>query len=132
MAAGKISGSLPPPPPDTPAARAGPAAPTGRPFVEVLGERARPPAAGGPPPRAPPDPAGGVAAPLRRLLGGALGAERELDAAIEAARRGGTFSPAELIALQAKVFRYTQAVEVISRATDKVVGAVKQALGAQV
>jgi len=40
--------------------------------------------------------------------------------------------PAELLALQATVFRYSQAVEVVSRATDKLIGAVKQTLGTQV
>jgi hypothetical protein len=70
--------------------------------------------------------------PVRALVEGALDAERELDAVVAAARAGRTFSAAELLALQTKVFRYTQAVEVISRATDRVVGALKQALATQV
>jgi hypothetical protein len=37
-----------------------------------------------------------------------------------------------LIALQATVFRYSQTVEVISSAADRVVGAIKQTLGTQV
>ena len=38
----------------------------------------------------------------------------------------------EIRALQATVFRASQAVEVVSRATDKLVGAVKQTVGTQV
>ena len=36
------------------------------------------------------------------------------------------------MALQVEVFRYSQTVEVISRTTDKLVGAIKQTLGTQV
>jgi hypothetical protein len=109
-----------------------------RAFAAVLGDRvvtapARPPAAAaapapeprGPPPRAAP---GAVHALLERTLRG----ERQVDALLAAAARGKTFSPSELLALQATVFRYSQTVEVVSRATDKLVGAVKQTLGTQV
>jgi len=58
--------------------------------------------------------------------------EARVDALLDAAARGKTFTPGELIALQATVFRYSQTVEVLSRATDKLVGAVKQTLGTQV
>jgi hypothetical protein len=102
----------------------------GRPFIEVLGET-RPRAGPAPPPSkvldlAPP------AQPVRDLVTGALDAEREIDAVLAAARAGQTFSAAELLALQAKVFRYTQAVEVMSRAADRLIGAMKQTLGTQV
>jgi hypothetical protein len=66
------------------------------------------------------------------MLDKTLDGERRVDALLAAAARGKTFSPSELIALQATVFRYSQAVEVVSRATDKLVGAVKQTLGTQV
>jgi len=62
----------------------------------------------------------------------ALRAESEVEALIASAGHGRTFSAAELIALQATVFRYSQTVEVISRATDRLVGAIKQTLGTQV
>lgn len=62
----------------------------------------------------------------------ALRAEQRVDALIAAAGRGRTFSAAELIALQATVFRYSQTIEVISRAADRLVGSVKQTLGTQV
>lgn len=84
--------------------------------------------AGGTPAIATPDKLVG----LRALADRALAAEKEVEALVAAAGRGGTFSAAELIALQATVFRYAQTVEVISRATDRLVGAVKQTLGTQV
>jgi hypothetical protein len=67
-----------------------------------------------------------------RALAGAAAGEARLDAILEAAARGKTFTPAELLAMQATVFRYSQTVEVLSRATDRLVGAVKQTLGTQV
>ena len=92
------------------------------------------------PPAQPPSPPSGGAARastlpgsgVRALLERTLDGERGVDALLAAAARGKTFSPAELLALQATVFRYSQAVEVVSRTTDKLVGAVKQTLGTQV
>jgi hypothetical protein len=105
-----------------------------RTFMEVLGEGGRPPTATGPP-HAPPT-AGAIAGPaptpVRAMAQGALDAEREIDAVLATAASGRTFSPAELLALQVKVFRYSEAVEIISRTADRVVGALKQALGTQV
>jgi hypothetical protein len=99
----------------------------------VLGDRvvtatAAPPPAAKPAAAAKPPPPGTVRALLERTLT----AERQVDTLLAAAARGKTFSPSELLALQATVFRYSQAVEVVSRATDKLVGAVKQTLGTQV
>jgi hypothetical protein len=101
-------GAAPPPP----VQRAGP------PIIRAHATRA---ASATPPP-----------SPVRSLLERTLSAERGVDTLLAAAARGKTFSPAELIALQATVFRYSQAVEVVSRATDKLVGAVKQTMGTQV
>jgi hypothetical protein len=102
----------------------------------VLGERARPlaaapPAVDRPRPGAAPR-AGPSPSPVRALVEGALAAERRVETLLVAAARGKTFSPTELLALQASVFRYAQAVEVVSRAADKLVGAVKQTMGTQV
>jgi len=126
-----------PAPPSSPPQKPPRPPPLDRPptFHAVLGERAT--AAAGPPPvpprpRAPPGPAGAPPAAVSRLLERTLEGERRLDTLLAAAARGKTFSPSELLALQASVFRYSQAVEVVSRATDKLVGAVKQALGTQV
>jgi hypothetical protein len=112
-------------------------------FAKVLGERvAIGPAAAATPPtsraRGVQAPTGRVTSsppppsPVRALLERTLGAERRVDTLLAAAARGKTFSPAELLALQASVFRYSQAVEIVSRATDKLVGAVKQTMGTQV
>ena len=84
---------------------------------------APPPAASAPSP---------LARGLARALDGAAAGEARLDAILDAAARGKTFTPAELLAMQATVFRYSQTVEVLSRATDRLVGAVKQTLGTQV
>ena len=111
-----------------------------RKFVDVMGETRAPPALRPAPPVSPP-PTGPppVAAakpgeqPLwQRSANQAVQAEKRLDALIDAAQKGKTFTAAELIALQAQVFRYSQTVEVISRTTDKVVGGIKQILGTQV
>lgn len=104
-----------------------------RSFLQVIGEGARPP----PAPARPPPPDVPPAQPsarggLRALAVASLEAERGLDAALRAARAGRTFSPAELLALQATAFRYSQAVEILSRGADRIVGAVKQAMGTQV
>src|SRR5262245_14356902 len=115
------------PAPVPPAARRGngPAPEKARSFVQVLGEGARPPPA--PRAAAPPAPApapraarkAGPAPParpggaLRALAVGSLDAERALDAALRAARTGKSFSPTELLALQATAFRYSQTVEIL-------------------
>jgi hypothetical protein len=69
-----------------------------------------------------------VAEVASRLLADAVKAEDRVDALLAAAARGRTFSGPELLAMQAEMFRYSQTVEVISRAADKLVGGLKQAL----
>jgi hypothetical protein len=71
-------------------------------------------------------------APARALLERVAAAENRIDALLRAAAGGKTFSPGELLALQASVFRYSQTVEVVSRVADRLVGAVKQTMGTQV
>jgi hypothetical protein len=129
-----------------------PPIPTGRPaeprrtraFATILGEgdaaaRAAapaPPATAVPstaaPPTAAPPTAPAAASPVRAFLERTLTAEQRVDALLAAAARGKTFSPAELLALQATAFRYSQTVEIVSRATDKLIGAVKQTMSTQV
>ncbi len=70
--------------------------------------------------------------PLRAMLERAVGAEKQVDALLDAAARGKTFTPAQLLAMQATVARYAQTVEVVSRVADRLVGAVKQTMGTQV
>jgi len=96
-------------------------------FAVVLGERA-----GAPAPWAAAAPSSGGVGPLRTALMGVADAQRGVDRLIDAAARGRTFTPAQLLALQVAVSRDAQAVEVVSRVTDRLVGAVKQALGAQI
>ena len=105
-----------------------------RDFVTVLDERlgAARPTLPAPTPAPPRTPAAPGPSPVGALLERTLGAERHVDTLLAAAARGKTFSPGELLALQATVFRYAQAVELVSRAADKLVGAVKQTMGTQV
>jgi hypothetical protein len=73
-----------------------------------------------------------TASPMRAMLERTVGAEKQVDALLEAAARGRTFTPAQLLAMQATVARYSQTVEVVSRVADRLVGAVKQTMGTQV
>jgi|GEM_PF-2307661 len=116
----------------------------GKSFIQILSEGA-PSRAAAPvlPPTAPRDP-GKQAALARRpsvtpaepgvreVATRALDAEKRFDALMAGVAQGRTFSAAELIALQASVFRYSQTVEIISRATDRLLGAIKQTLSTQV
>ena len=70
--------------------------------------------------------------PVRAMLERTVGAEKQVDALLDAAARGKTFTPAQLLAMQATVARYSQTVEVVSRVADRLVGAVKQTMGTQV
>jgi hypothetical protein len=125
--------------PHTPAATPRPTDPP-RAFTAVLDERAggtsRTPstpissAAAGP--TTPPLPTQRSAGPIRTMLERAVGSERQIDAILDAAARGKTFKPGELLALQATVARYSQTVEVVSRVADRLVGAIKQTMGTQV
>jgi hypothetical protein len=105
-------------------------------FLEVLRGADREVRGAAPPPT-PPAPKPAAAKPeLGRQLTQALDnvnkGEMKLDALLEAAAKGKTFSAGELLAMQATVFKYSQTVEVLSRATDRLVGAIKQTLGTQV
>jgi hypothetical protein len=116
-----------------PAAREHTRSPASRRFLEVLGEEGTPAAApalaeAAPPTAAPSPLARGISRALRATAAG----EARVDAILDAAARGKTFTAAEMLAMQATVFRYSQTVEVLSRATDRLVGAVKQTLGTQV
>jgi hypothetical protein len=125
----KIGPAAPVRPHPSPGRAAAP--PPARTFLEVLREAAPPRQAPAPP--APPPPASSpVGRGAARLLEGAVAGEKRVDAILQAAARGKTFTAAELLAMQATVFRYSQTIEVLSRATDRLVGAVKQTLGTPV
>src|SRR6185503_17283236 len=107
-----------------------------RPFTAVLGEQvgARPtprtPAA--PAPAAAPTRPAEMGQAVRGLLERVVTTENRVDKLLQAAARGKTFSPSELLALQTSVFRYSQTVEVASRVADRLVGAIKQTVGTSV
>ena len=93
-----------------------------RPTVQMIGERNG---------IAPSDPGQGPVS-FRDLANKTMKAEDKIDAMIEAARKGKTFSANDLLVMQVEVFRYSQTVEVVSKTTEKVVGGIKQTLGTQV
>jgi hypothetical protein len=95
---------------------------TRRPTIELIGERA-----GNVPTVDPSRPSS-----FQKIAESTMKAESRMDAMIQAARNGKSFSASELLALQVEVFRYSQTVEVISHSADKLVGAIKQTLGTQV
>lgn len=76
--------------------------------------------------------AGPTTPSLQALLAVADAADRRVEALLVEARAGRSFTPAELLAMQAEVFRHAQAIEVLARTTDKLVGGLKQTLGTQV
>jgi len=57
--------------------------------------------------------------------------QRFVDRVIRQGLAGRDFSPDELIAIQAGVYRYTQELELFSRLVEKVVSGMKQTLQAQ-
>ena len=105
-------------------------------FLQVLGtrdERASPAEVTRPEPGSPAASAQpGAGAGLRTLVARTLRAEAHIDRLLASAAAGKTFSAGELLALQATAFRYSQTVEVLSRAADRLVGSLKQTLGTQV
>lgn len=123
-------GASPPPAAD----RGRPDRAVARPFTQVLDE-----VTGTAPPR-PLAATSGAGAPrtapagptLAAVVARAADAERAVDTLLAAAARGRTFTPTQLLALQATVSRGAQTVEVLSRAADRLVGTVKQTLGAQI
>lgn len=68
---------------------------------------------------------------LRQTFASIDRGERLLDRVIGSARRGAAFTNQELIAIQAGVYRYTQALELAGKLVDKLTGAVRQTLQSQ-
>jgi hypothetical protein len=80
-------------------------------------------------PSARPQPVGNsVADGLARVAA----AQRRLDQILALAQTGRTFTPGQLIALQARVFEASQSVDVASKVVDRATGGVKQILQTQV
>lgn len=87
----------------------------------------RPPAAGVQP-GSPPQPSQPVAA---RIVEGLDAAQRRLDAVLELARTGATFTPAQLLSLQADVYSSSQQIDLAGKLVEKATGGVKQVLQTQ-
>lgn len=69
---------------------------------------------------------------VARFTERALESSRQLDRMIQQAASGATFSPQELIALQARVFRCSQTIEIFAKTVEQAGNAAKQTLGTQV
>lgn len=67
---------------------------------------------------------------LRRVAEGIASDERAMDRALHSGGQG-QLAPEALIALQARVYRHTQELELGSKVVDKAAGAVKQTLQSQ-
>ena len=103
--------------------------------VEPSSPRATPPGAAAPAgPGAPllSSPPGSAASAARQALHSIERAQRRLDAVLEAARRGRTFTAQELLVLQAETYRCAQTLDVASKAVEHAAQSVKQAANAQV
>ena len=105
---------------EAPSAAPGPA--PARSFAEVL--RA-PPAEGAAPPAAAPN-------VVRSVLQNVAAGHREMDRIIKMAQSGRSFSSAQLIGLQARVFRLSTEIDLASKLLEKVTSGVKQAMSTQV
>ena len=121
--------AVPPPVPSS-------AAPTGTGFGTALRAAGAgvPPAPVPPGPRsvATPSPPGSAASSAREALHSIERAQRRLDAVLEAARRGRTFTAQELLVLQAEAYRCAQTLDVASKAVEHAAQSVKQAANTQV
>ncbi len=73
-----------------------------------------------------------AAAAALDLAKGIEQAQRRLDAVLEAARSGRTFSARELLSLQAQAYRYAQTLEVASKVVEHGAQSVKQAVNTPV
>jgi hypothetical protein len=107
------------------APRPGPAAPA-RSFGAVLEERRAPLAA------SPPDSAASAPSPALRVLASVDHARVRLEGVLAAARSGRTFTPQELLGLQAEAYRTVQTVDLAVKAAEQGAQSVRQALATQV
>jgi hypothetical protein len=58
--------------------------------------------------------------------------QREMDRIIRLAASGRTFSPSQLLGLQARVYRLSQELDLASKLVEKATSGVKQAMSTQV
>lgn len=67
-----------------------------------------------------------------RILDQVTSAQKRLDHILEMAQHGKSFTPAELIAMQAHVYRASQELDLAGKVVEKATGGVKQILQTQV
>ncbi len=73
-----------------------------------------------------------AARPIQAALDSIEAARRRLDGALDAARAGRVFSPAELIAMQGLAYRYSQTVELASKLVEQASATLRQTVNTQV
>lgn len=66
------------------------------------------------------------------VLRGVAEGQREMDRIIRLARSGRSFSPAELLGFQARIYRLSQELDLASKLVEKATSGVKQAMSTQV
>jgi len=64
----------------------------------------------------------------RRLLSRISRGERFVEQVVHGASSGAAYTPADLLAIQAQVYRYTQEVELLSKFVDRATNTVKTVL----
>ena len=77
-------------------------------------------------------PGTGSDAGLQKLFGGVMEGQGKLDKIIKLATSGKSFSPTELLAVQAGVYKFSQELELTSKVVEKATSGVKQTLQTQV
>ena len=69
---------------------------------------------------------------IEKLFGGVMDGQGKLDKIIKLATSGRSFSPTELLAVQAGVYKFSQELELTSKVVEKATSGVKQTLQTQV
>jgi hypothetical protein len=92
----------------------------------AVGSRAGLDRASGAGPRASADLLEGASRSFRDALARVESSERVVDRAVSHVSRGGDLSAAELLALQAQVYRASQQAELVSKAVDRVSDTVRE------
>ena len=77
-------------------------------------------------------PAGHKALAPTRLIDQVAAAQQRMDAVLELAQSGKSFTPAELISLQSQMYRASQELDLAGKVVEKATGGVKQILQTQV
>ncbi|MCP3143109.1 ATP-dependent helicase HrpB [Pyxidicoccus xibeiensis] len=70
--------------------------------------------------------------PVSQLVHSLEQGQKDLDGIIQAARSGKAFSNAELLSLQASMYRYTQELDLVSRVVEKATSGLKDVVKTQV